>query len=178
VLSGIFARFPALKFVMTETGCSWVPDLLARLDQMIVQIRDTGATGEIRYRQGDTLALTATECFQRNVWMGVSQPGPLDVAARHVMGTDRFMWGNDYPHDEGTYPFTRENLRALFHDIDPIELQKLLAGNAAQLYDFDLAQLAPLAAQFGPTVGEISEPLVTMPDKPNDALVRASGGRR
>jgi hypothetical protein len=27
----------------------------------------------------------------------------------------KFMWGNDYPHDEGTFPFTREHLRQFFH---------------------------------------------------------------
>ena len=50
--------------------------------------------------------------------MGVSQPGPADVAARTSIGLDRFMWGSDYPHDEGTYPFTREHLRQVFHDVD------------------------------------------------------------
>ena len=24
------------------------------------------------------------------------------------------MWGSDYPHDEGTYPYTREHLRQVF----------------------------------------------------------------
>jgi predicted TIM-barrel fold metal-dependent hydrolase len=177
VLGGVFARFPKLKFVITETGCSWVPELLNRLDRTIVQIRETGATGEIRYTDANFLDLTATECFRQNVWMGVSQPGPDDVAARHVLGPDRFMWGNDYPHDEGTYPFTRENLRALFHDLSPAEMHDILAGNAAKLYDFDLRKLAPLGREFGPTVDELAQPLVSLPDNPNDALVRAAGGR-
>ena len=58
-------------------------------------------------------------------------------------------------------------------------MRAILADNAAALYGFDLASLAPLAAQHGPTVGEIAEPLTALPEHPNDALVRgANGGRR
>ena len=177
VLGGVFARFPRLKFVITETGCWWVPELLRQLDRTILQVRNTGATGEIRYTAENFLDLTATECFRQNVWMGISQPSPADIAARHVLGPDRFMWGSDYPHDEGTYPFTRENLRALFHDMSPDELGDLLAGNAARLYGFDLGALEPLSAQFGPTVAEIAQPLEHLPEHANDALRRAAGLR-
>jgi predicted TIM-barrel fold metal-dependent hydrolase len=175
ILSGIFERFPRLKFAITESGCAWVPPLLARLDKVIARIRDTGSTGEIRYGAEHVLAKSATEYFQQNVWMGVSQPGPADAAARHEIGLDKFMWGSDYPHDEGTGPFTREHLRALFHDTDPVELRRLLAGNVAELYGFDLDALAPLAAEFGPTVGEIATPLTEMPSEPNEALLNSVG---
>ena len=155
ILSGVFERFPRLRFVMTELGCAWVPVLLARLDGTIRGIRDTGATGEIRYGDEHKLTKDATELFHQNVWMGVSFPGPADVAARHQIGIDRFMWGSDYPHDEGTYPHTREHLRARFHDVDPEEVRKVLTTNAAELYGFDLEALAPLADRIGPTVGEL-----------------------
>src|ERR687894_1352136 len=144
ILSGVFERFPRLKFAVTESGCAWVPPLLRRLDNVLGRIRDTGATGEIRYGSEHVLSKSATEYFHQNVWMGVSQPGPDDAAARHELGLDKFMCGSDYPHDEGTAPFTREHLRALFHDTDPDELRRLLAGNAADLYGFDLDALAPL----------------------------------
>ncbi|MGI8661984.1 MAG: amidohydrolase family protein [Acidimicrobiales bacterium] len=176
ILSGVFERFPRLKFVMTENGCAWVPGILRRMDAVLNQIRKTGATGEIRYGADQVLPHSATDYFRQSCWMGVSQPGPDDAAARHEIGIDRFMWGSDYPHDEGTAPFTRENLRVLFHDTDPNELHQILATNTAELYDFDLRALAPLAEQYGPTVGEIATPLTTMPDKPNEALLRASGG--
>ena len=39
VLSGIFDRFPRLKFVMTENGCAWLPPLLAHIDGMLKSIR-------------------------------------------------------------------------------------------------------------------------------------------
>jgi predicted TIM-barrel fold metal-dependent hydrolase len=177
LLSGVFERFPRLKFVMTENGCSWVPGLLARLDKTLARIRKTGAMGEIRYGAEHVLPRSATEYFQQNVWMGVSQPGPDDAAARHAIGLDKFMWGSDYPHDEGTYPFTREHLRALFADTAPDELQQLLAGNAAALYGFDLDALAPLVAEVGPTVAEIATPLDELPPEPNEALLNSLPSR-
>ena len=172
VLSGVFERFPRLKFVMTEAGCAWVPPMLERLDHVIRGIRDTGATGEIRYGADHVLPRDASEYFQQNCWMGVSQPGPDDAAARHTIGLDKFMWGSDYPHDEGTYPYTREALRARFSDAPEAELRQILAGNAAKLYDFDLDALAPLAARIGPTVDEIATPIEAVPDK---ELQRISG---
>ena len=65
----------------------------------------------------------------------------------------------------------------MFHDADPTELQRVLAGNAAKLYDFDLAALKPLADQFGPTVGEVAQPLTELPENPNMALLRAEAAR-
>jgi predicted TIM-barrel fold metal-dependent hydrolase len=174
ILGGIFERFPRLKFVITEAGCAWVPPLLKRLDDTIDKIRKTGQTGEIRYGESDKLNRLASEYFTQNVWMGVSQPGPADAAARYQIGLDRFMWGSDYPHDEGTYPYTREHLRQIFLGTGPAEMQKILAENTAELYEFDLAKLAPLAAAHGPTVEELAVPLDRLPDEPNEALLKGA----
>ncbi len=83
------------------------------------------------------------------------------------------MWGSDYPHDEGTHPFTRSTCARCSRDTPPEELQQILAGNAAELYDFDLDALAPEAERVGPTVAEIAEPLTELPDNANEALRRA-----
>ena len=171
LLSGVFERHPRLKFVMTEMGASWLPPLLRRLDSTLGRIRKSGQTGEIRYGDESKLPKSATEYFQQNCWVGISQPRPADVEAMHELGLDRFMWGSDYPHDEGTHPFTREHLRQLFWNEDEKTMRKILAENAAQLYDFDLEALAPLAAKYGPTVEEIAQPLLSLPDEPNEALL-------
>ena len=174
LIGGVFERFPRIKFVMTETGCSWIPPVLRRLDDLLARIRTNKAVGELRFSDDMILPLSATEYFQRNCWVGVSQPTPQDVLAKMQLGGDQFMWGSDYPHDEGTHPFTREHLRQLFHDATEADLRAFLAGNAARLYDFDLNALAPIAAQHGPMVAEITEPLESLPENPNEALLRAA----
>jgi predicted TIM-barrel fold metal-dependent hydrolase len=173
IMSGAFERFPGLKFVMTEQGCGWLPSLLAQLDGHLKSVRDNLAIGELRFRPEHVLPRSATEYVQQNVWFGVSFPVRADVeAAVGTLGIDRVMWGSDYPHDEATYPFSTLALRQVFHDWSEADLRKVLAGNAAALYDFDLDALAPLAARIGPRVSEIAEPLVELPPDANEALLR------
>ena len=164
MFSGVFERFPKLKFVMTESGCSWVPPMLAQLDYATENVRK-GATGEIRYSKDQALTKNASDYFHQNVWMGVSFPRDNDIESRAILGEDRFMWGSDYPHDEGTHPYTREHLRQRFSHLDPTEVKKLLSENAAKLYDFDLDALRPLADRIGPTVGEVATPVEDVPEK-------------
>jgi predicted TIM-barrel fold metal-dependent hydrolase len=175
LLGGVFERFPKLKVVLTEMGCAWIPGLLAQLDGVINSIRSTRSIGELRYTDDQVLNHTATEYVQRNVWVGASQPRPPDAAAREVLGEHRFMWGSDYPHDEGTHPFTREHLRQVFSDTPPDELQRILAGNAAEVFDFDLDALQPEADRYGPTVAELAQPLTELPEDANQALRRGAG---
>jgi len=172
LLAGVFERFPRLKFAMTEGSAAAIPPMLGELDRVIENVRK-GEIGELKYTAEHALPRSATEYFQQNVWVGASFPGPKDWDARKVMAPGRFMWGSDYPHDEGTPPYSRESLRAVFHAVGEAELRDVLGGNAAKLYDFDLGALAPLAEQHGPTVEDIATPLTVLPDKPNAALLKA-----
>ncbi len=174
LLSGVFERFPGLKFVMTEQGAAWLPPMLARMDAVLEQIRKTGRTGELKYDESHILPRSATEYFQRNCWLGVSQPGPEDAAAGLELGIDKFMWGSDYPHREGTFPYTREHLRQVFCELPPQDMAQVLGGNCAEIYGFDLDALAPIAAQYGPTHAELAEPLTELPDEPNEALLKGA----
>jgi predicted TIM-barrel fold metal-dependent hydrolase len=124
----------------------------------------------------DDLPRLPSEYFAQSCSVGVSQPTPADVDAMRDLGLGRVMWGSDYPHREGTGPYTREHLRQLFSDWEPGDLQQVLAGTAADVYGFDLDALAPLAAEYGPTVAELAEPLRELPVEPNEALLK--GARR
>ncbi len=173
LLSGVFERFPRLTFVMTEQGCGWVPPLLAQLDGTLAGIREKGAIGELRFKPEHILPKSATEYFQQNVWLGVSFPNALDAQLmRDSLGVDKFMWGSDYPHDEGTYPFTTLALRQVFHSWPEADVRKVLAENTAGVYGFDLDALAPAAAELGPTVAEVRQPVTSLPADANEALLK------
>jgi predicted TIM-barrel fold metal-dependent hydrolase len=158
ILSGVFDRFPRLRLVLTEQGSAWVLPVLKKMDGVWDYMR-RGRLGELDVPEGALTARRPSEYFRENVWLGASFPSPEEAAAFHEIGLDRILWGSDYPHDEGTYPDTRRSLRAAFAAWPEAELRRILAGNIASVYGFDLDALAPVAAEVGPTVEEIATPL-------------------
>jgi predicted TIM-barrel fold metal-dependent hydrolase len=161
VFSGVFERHPDLHFVITESGVAWVPDTLAQLDKFFHRMKYNDQCSEHIFG-GPTvekLSLTPSEYFARQCHVGASFLPPNECARRREIGVDRILWGSDYPHVEGTYPYTREHLRLTFAGVDEGEIQQMLALNAARVYGFDLEKLAPLAARLGPTRAEVAKPL-------------------
>ena len=175
ILAGVFERYPTLRFVPTEQGTYWVPGQIGILDAMVPTMKSDAGNrtyGMFGGSSVDELTLTPSEYVQRNCFFA-TELTPFDSGMIDFMGPEHIMWGSDYPHDEGTYPFTRETLRQVLPGIDPDEKQRILGENCAKLYDFDLAKLAPLAATFGPTVEELDQPLDRLPENPNDALLKS-----
>jgi predicted TIM-barrel fold metal-dependent hydrolase len=162
VMSGVFDRFPRLRLVLTEQGCDWIPPLLKQLDGIHLQMQ-SGRIGEMNLKNDQTLPLPPSQYFEQNVWVGVSFPAPREAQSMKKLGLHKVMWGADYPHNEGTSPFSRESLRRTFHDWEPADLQTVLGGTIADVYGFDLPALAPIAAEVGPTVEELHTPLEGIP---------------
>ena len=77
------------------------------------------------------------------------------------------------PHLEGTYPYSREALRAAFAGVPPGEVGQMVGGTAAAVYAFDLAALQTVADQVGPTVGEVATPLFDPPSFPEQTVTPA-----
>jgi hypothetical protein len=145
--------------VITETGCSWVPPELMKLDAEI-QFGRVPGQGQVVF--GDAvmgLELSATEYFRRNCWIGMSTVRPDEIAMRHAIGADRLMWGADYPHTEGSFPHTRLALRLLFSDVPEAEVRAMTSTNAAEVYGCDLDALETIADRIGPTVEEVATPV-------------------
>jgi predicted TIM-barrel fold metal-dependent hydrolase len=152
--AGVFERFPALSFVTTECGAFWAPDLLWTSD--IVYDREHAAK-KLGKQLTAHLSRRPSEYFDRNCYIGASNTRRRELARRYEIGVGNLMWGNDFPHPEGTWPHTREWLRSAFHDIPVDETQQMLGGNAAACYHFDTAALVPLADRFGPTPEDLGQ---------------------
>jgi predicted TIM-barrel fold metal-dependent hydrolase len=172
IMSGVFDRFPGLKFVMTEQGSSWLPPALVRMDDIHNSIV-RGRIGEIGSPESGALPHKPSDYFRRNCYIGASFPPPSEAATFHDIGIDKVLWGSDYPHNEACSPLSRESLRHSFAGWSEDDLKKVLSENAAGVYGFDLDKLRVIADRIGPTVEEIATPLDEVPDHQSPAFQRA-----
>jgi hypothetical protein len=101
------------------------------------------------------LTMKPSEYFDRNCFMGASTMKRREIALRYEVGVGNLMWGNDFPHPEGTFPYTRELVRRRFKDVPRDECRAILGHNAVDLYGIDTAALAPLVERIGPLVEDI-----------------------
>ena len=158
ILAGVFERHPDLDLVVTEiTSASEILDQLARLDGL-VRMGDM-EKAPFHEHVGPALAeLTRlpSEYFATNCYIA----GPThDLRQAHDLGVPNLMWGADFPHSEGTSPYTLEFLQLTMHDLPESDLDDLLWRRAADVYHFDVPTLQAVADRIGPTLGEIAVPL-------------------
>ena len=62
------------------------------------------------------------------------KPG-LDLAERYQL-VDNLMWGNDYPHHEGTWPHSAEAIERTMGGLSDGARAKVLGLNAARFFGF------------------------------------------
>jgi predicted TIM-barrel fold metal-dependent hydrolase len=178
IMGGVFERFPKLRYILTESGCSWVPGLMRQMDGMYHGWK-RGNIGEIDAAKDPATKELPSFYAKRNCWYGASFPGPREIAGRHEVGLDRILWGNDYPHFEGSYPYSRENMRLAFSKVPENEVRMMLGENAAKLYGFDLGALRPEANQANITPELVATDLEEIPaDSQCLAFQRARAEKR
>jgi predicted TIM-barrel fold metal-dependent hydrolase len=162
IMGGVFERFPRLRYILTESGSAWAPPVLKHMDAMYMAWK-AGAIGEIDTSRDPALKEVPSFYAQRNCWYGASFPSEADVKGGEIVGMDRILWGNDYPHYEGCYPYSRENMRFAFSELDPEKIRMMLGTNAANLYGFDIEALRPAAKEAGITQELVATPLDEIP---------------
>jgi predicted TIM-barrel fold metal-dependent hydrolase len=175
IMSGVFDRFPSLKFVVAEAGSKWVPTTLQAMDDLQAK-QDEGRIGALRFIETFRLGRRPSEYWATNCWIGASFMTREDATDRAKIGIDRIMWGSDFPHEEGTFPHTREALANTYGGMGPSEVAKMIGGNAASLYGFDLEQLAVLAAEIGPEVAQVAAGIDHVPETLSLAFEPRSAG--
>ena len=148
IWGGIFERHPDLKYSMAENAAWWVPDQIRKMDEKWVGGHNTRKFGNA-FRQ--ELSMKPSDYLNRNCFFGASTPGEDDIERRYLIGIGNIMWGNDLPHPEGTFPYTRYWIRERFKHVPEAETRRILGLTAAAVYGVDVDALRPLVERIGPT---------------------------
>ena len=60
------------------------------------------------------------------------------IQSRSLTGVDALCWSSDFPHPETTWPHTHEMLEEQFQGLPQDDVEKLVAGNCARLFQIPL----------------------------------------
>ena len=119
---GTFEKFPRLRLSMVEIGSTWVVHWLDMMDFKTE-----------RFSFNMPLTMKPSDYFKRQIWISAEpiETG-LGFAAQHI-GTDRFMWGSDWPHAEGhTEPLRK--VKEVISSLPEEDQKKVLGENALAMY--------------------------------------------
>ena len=137
MFSGVFERHPGLRIGTVEHELGWIPFFLEQLDYTYT---DKPPRGPEWARLSDPNALPS-QFFRTNCFASF-QEDSLGMRLRDMIGVETLMWGSDYPHTESTFPRSRKVLAEVLKGVPDDEVQRIVAGNAAELYSFKLPDQA------------------------------------
>jgi predicted TIM-barrel fold metal-dependent hydrolase len=126
--SGAFDRHPNLKFATIEAGTGWVPYALWAMDQGYDK-HAFWVSPKMKYKPSEYFKQHGHASFQDD---------PIGIQSREWMGVESILWGNDYPHIEGTWPYSEKVTSHLTANIPHEDKLKILGLNAARLFKIDV----------------------------------------
>ena len=129
ILSGLFDRFPGLRFISVEAGAGWVPYFLEQMDDRWFRNRHWAKV---------ELEMLPSAYFKRN-WRLTFVQDFYGVRNRHAVGVDNMMWSTDYPHHICDWPHSRKIASEMFSGVPEEERYRICAGNAVALYSLNAA---------------------------------------
>jgi predicted TIM-barrel fold metal-dependent hydrolase len=151
---GVAERHPDLHFALIEFNAHWLASLVGAMDKCWVtgigQDADwwLGHWDETRsaddqpnmaqlFRLNEKwpYPLKPSEYLKRQFHVSF-QDDPVAVACRHITGLSTVVWGNDYPHAEGTFRGSREVLAKQFADVPTDERDAMVGGTLGGLLGF------------------------------------------
>ncbi len=125
IFGGALERHNQLKVVIGESGIGWLPYALERLDfEWEDQFKDLISKPPSEYWRGQMFA--------------TFQVDAVGLANLDRIGEDSVMWGSDFPHPDGTWPDSLALLGPQLTGISAETQRKILCGNAARLYGFEV----------------------------------------
>ncbi len=125
VLEGVPEKFPDLKIAYLESGCTWAPFLMDRMDENF----------EFRgYQEAPLLKKKPSEYVASpNIFVSCEPEERLLPETMRIIGDDSVIYASDWPHWDGSYPESLFELEVR-EDLSPEQIQKILAHNPKRLY--------------------------------------------
>jgi predicted TIM-barrel fold metal-dependent hydrolase len=127
--SGVLKRFPKLRFATIEAGIGWVAWLLDAMDE---------AYKKHHFWVRPKLDKLPSEYFREHGCASFQEDAAGLALAEPMNLTHCFMWGNDYPHHEGTWPHSAEAIERTMGHLSDASRAKVLGLNAARFFGFDV----------------------------------------
>jgi predicted TIM-barrel fold metal-dependent hydrolase len=127
--SGIFLRYPNLKVLFAEAQIGWIPYLLERIDDVWETHRGWSHSQEYTQEKPSTL-------YWDHVYSTFFKDD-VGIQMLDKIGEDNAIFESDYPHQDGTWPYTREQAAKQFGHLDQPVIDKLARGNAIRLLRLD-----------------------------------------
>jgi predicted TIM-barrel fold metal-dependent hydrolase len=124
VFGGLFDRHPKLRIVFAEGGLSWVPGTLQDAEMAIDSYRDLMSYVP-KHRPSDYWYEHCAATFMNDA-AGLKQ---IDI-----IGAECALWGNDYPHNEGTFGYSRNAMKTVIDLTPEADARKILGGNTIRLF--------------------------------------------
>jgi len=128
MFSGKFDRFPNLKLLYAECQIGWIPYFVERAD-------DTWRTH--RWAQGEERIPNPPSYYYKKHVNGCFFKDTVGIGLVDKIGVDNIMFETDYPHQDGTYPHSKQLAEELFGHLDEESVYKIARGNAIKLLGLD-----------------------------------------
>lgn len=127
VFSGIFDRYPSLKFVSVESGLGWIPFSMEYWDYM---------AGEAKDEPTYDLQRMPSEYLRNNIYTSFWFERQNVVRDVKIAGVDNVMFETDFPHPQCLYPLN--DVVSAFAGLEESEINKVLSGNASRIYKISI----------------------------------------
>jgi predicted TIM-barrel fold metal-dependent hydrolase len=151
---GVPERYPDLHFALIEFNAHWLASLVGSMDKCWVtgigQDADwwlghwddgrpaddqPGMARLFRLNEKWPYPLLPSEYVRRQFHVSF-QDDPVAVASRHITGLSTIVWGNDYPHAEGTFRGSRELLAQQLGSLPGDERAAMVGGTLGGLLGY------------------------------------------
>jgi predicted TIM-barrel fold metal-dependent hydrolase len=152
---GVCERFPDLHFNLVEFSAGWLVSYIGFMDRSWrtgigqdpdwwLGFWDDDRPANDQPTMGRLFAVNAkwpwplkpSEYVQRQIHVQFADD-PVAVKARHITGLSTIMWGNDYPHAEGTFRGSAECIAENFDGVPDEDRVAILGGTLAGIVGFD-----------------------------------------